>query len=240
MEDVFGVIVIISFIFLVGGMIKPSWFVFWGARSRRGALIWLVVLVFALVGFGKTNITNIPDHRILSDVHTRKIKRVVEIELDKRISEDELRQIANAIHKKSPGFERTFILYSISGENSVSAWAATEFNPDLSVTILGASKEEFERLGQSVDKIDGDIFGRWISHNGYTSVITAYDAKEKTYIIERYGDGSEHENEYIKTQQDGLIRLEIDNDHGEYYLINKKGELEFWNDNGMFYTAKAM
>lgn len=62
----------------------------------------------------------------------------------------------------------------------------------------------------------------------------------KTFIRSTFADGSSGTKEFVTQKVSGKSVL-VDaegSDFGEYYLVNAEGDLEFWGENGNFYTAK--
>ncbi|WP_027358393.1 hypothetical protein [Desulforegula conservatrix] len=184
------------------------------------------------------------NYKIVKDEAFGNIKRTVDVVLPERIDEQMLTSIAKEIHdKRANDFERTFICYSIAGEKALSAWATTHFNPDLKVEIIGATKQDHEKL-LTKDKTDmpENLIGSWLSHNGSEHKVVAYKKNGKVFIRNIYPDGSSFEEQHKLTTYKGLKKFQTETDRsiGEYFLINAKGELEFWSKNGNFYTAKPI
>lgn len=181
----------------------------------------------------------IAEYKILEDVVKRNIKRTVEVELPERLDETELTKLAEHIKGLSnKEVERTFIGYRIAGADPNQAyWATTNYNPNLEVKIMGESATSYENMkGQGLP--EGDVIGSWMVNRGMEYRMTAYSKNGQTYIQSVYGDGSSSDDLYILTETDKGTKLEEDNDFGEYFIINSKGGLEFWSDNGNYYTAK--
>lgn len=179
------------------------------------------------------------EYNILEDTVKSNIKRTVEVELPERLDEVELKRLAEHIKGLSnKDVERTFIGYRIAGNDPKQAyWATTHYNPTLKVNIMSEIATNYENM-KGKDLPEGDVIGSWMVNRGLEYRMTAYNKDGKTYLQSAYGDGTSSDEIYFLTETDRGTRIEEDNDFGEYYLINSEGELEFWSDNGNYYTAK--
>lgn len=235
-----------SLVAFVGAMFKPTFFVRWGQRTRKGAFAYLGAAFLALVVVAGINgnqpekAVALPQYKIVKEKTMGNIKRQVDVVLNERVSELELKALAKEIKASSRSYDRLFIFYSIKGESSITAWATTHYNPDLKVVILNGTKVEVQQMKTAPADVEGEVFGRWLSTNGYTCTMTAYKVNGKVFVKSVYGDGSESKVEYTLTNINGKQRLEKPNDFGEYYMIAPNGDLEFWSKNGNYYTANKL
>ena len=192
----------------------------------------------------KTDIKSFPEYKILEDTVKRNIKRTVEVELSSRMDEEALIALAEKIYAMSDAkVERTFITYRLANEGDGTAWATTHYNPEFKVDIVGATASDYERI-KNTDISKGEEIGSWMVSRGMDSKVTAYKKDGQVYIQELYDFGplSKEDKVYESTQLDTGLKLQDENgkDHNEYYVINKKGDLEFWSDNGNYYTAPKL
>ncbi|WVV48896.1 hypothetical protein THH46_10355 [Pseudomonas sp. NA13] len=70
--------------------------------------------------------------------------------------------------------------------------------------------------------------------------MVGYRKGGKIFIRSTFTDGSSGTKEFVSKKVSGRSVL-VDaegSDFGEYYLVNVQGDLEFWGENGNFYTAK--
>lgn len=74
---------------------------------------------------------------------------------------------------------------------------------------------------------------------GYEYKMAAYKNDDQTYIRSIFGDGSSSDEVYEQSQSEKGIKLQDEGgkERGEYFIINHKGNLEFWSENGNYYTA---
>ncbi|WP_299078878.1 hypothetical protein [uncultured Paraglaciecola sp.] len=172
------------------------------------------------------------------------IKHSIDISLNKKISKDELASLAQKL-KGSAQYERTFIGYVINmSEVKNGYWATTHFNPDLNVKILGLTIEQEREMESERELGEGkEIVSRWVDDRPYIGAkITVYQEDEKFYMMSLYGDKSSSVEEIKITKHKNGRKVEAleSNGFGEYFLINKKGALEFWSSTSNYYTAKEI
>ncbi|MCG7565876.1 hypothetical protein MHM95_06190 [Pseudoalteromonas sp. CnMc7-15] len=200
-----------------------------------------VTVFFTLLGCsdaGKDS--DLPNYRIIEDEVNGNIKRTVEVELHSRTDAENLELLAERIYGLSNvDVERTFIGYRIAGSHkNQSYWATTHYNPTLEINIIGESASDHKKI-ENAPLVDGEVLGVWIAHWGYEYKVTAYEQEDKTYIRSTFGDGSSSDEAYDRSQSDRGIKLQSESgeERGEHFIINHKGDLEFWSKNGNYYTA---
>lgn len=185
-------------------------------------------------------VVTIPEYKIIEDTVKRGIKRTVEVELASRTNEEALKALAEKIYGLSDEkVERTFIGFRIAGNDVNQAyWATTHYNPNLKVNILGRNASDYEKV-KNAPLPEGEIIGTWLVSRGVDYKMSAYKKDGQTYIQNIHSDGSTSDEVYELTQSDKGIKLQDEGgkDFGEYFIINQKGDLEFWSDNGNYYTA---
>lgn len=186
-------------------------------------------------------VEKLPEYKIVEDTVKGDIKRTVEVELSSRMDEESLIALAEKIYALSDAkIERTFITYRLASGGDGSAWATTHYNPEFEVNIVGATASDYERI-KNTNISKGELIGSWMASRGMDSKVTAYKKDGQIYIQELYDFGplSKEDTVYESTQLDKGLRLQDESgkDHNEYFIINKNGDLEFWSENGNYYTA---
>lgn len=164
-------------------------------------------------------------------------KRSVEVLLNERVDEKQLEAIAEYLYEDRDG--NTFIGYHLDGEGDYAYWATSHYNPDLNVRIMGSTQDEqAEMAGHGIEEQEG-LIGRWNVSRGYNSVITFYEKDGQKRISQKFQDGSEMDLELYEQEVNGDIRYSDDTgkDIGEYFVIGDNGKLQFWSENGNYYTA---
>lgn len=181
------------------------------------------------------------EFNIRSEDNKRDIKRVVEVDLPKRIDENQIKIIADEIKfgdKKE--YERTFIVFFIPEmENS---WATVSFDPDYKLTMLGSSEQNHEALKVKDVAITGKKLGEWNANWGFEYKVIFEEKDGKVFRHQIFADGKQkpEEIQVIDIKGQNAYQDSTGKEHGEYYIINKAGDLEFWSENGNYYTAKKI
>ncbi|SOC51017.1 hypothetical protein SAMN05421509_10176 [Chromohalobacter canadensis] len=177
------------------------------------------------------------DYDIIKDTKQGSLKRTVEVMLPTRMGSQQLKSLADKIHE--PGFDKTFIGYNIQGESPGHYWATTHYTPDLKVNILGSTLDEHVSLDQDNVEVDGEILGKWHSNRMPEHSIVFYSQDGNLFVKRKFSDGSVLEGELTQEEQDGktIYYDESGKQHGEYYVIASDGDLQFWSENGNYYTA---
>jgi hypothetical protein len=210
-----------------------------------------IVVLVLLVGCSNntsknSNESKSLEYSIIKDDSKRDIKRVVQIMLKDYINETTLKKIALEVKSNCPkSYQRTFIGYFVENENKdLGYWATTNFNPTLKINIIGLTVEEKAILmNKPKSTLDKKVLGSWIDNQSSMLInrVTLFTLDKKLYLEKIYADGS-GEKKLVMKEKDkkGLLKIIFKDKKKQYYLINKKNELEFWNDKGHYYTAKSI
>jgi len=169
-------------------------------------------------------------------------KRTVEVTLYQRVNEDTLEKIALAI--KADGqrsVERTFIGYRLEQQDPDTAyWGTTHYNPELRVHVSGLTAKQYDTyLNYDLSQDYEQILGSWLVERGTNAVIVAFEKDGQVYIDYFYpGEGAfGHAYERQELENGGLRLQQADDEFGEYFVVTADGDLQFWSDNGNYYTA---
>jgi hypothetical protein len=164
--------------------------------------------------------------------------------LEKKLSNDELAEIANNLRKTRTKYDKLWISFYLNDTKLDGvAWAIANFTPDLKVEIIGTTEKEENELKKNAENVDGKIIGKFYENQYLSATCTVYENNGNTFIKMSFSDGSSSVTEMKTKELPNGTRLEDKegNPHGEYYVLSKKGELEFYNsENKMFTTAKKI
>ncbi len=165
----------------------------------------------------------------------------IEVRLNKKLTKEELKIIANNLRGTRKSYDKLWIFYYLPEMKVGSgAWATTHFTPDLEVEILGSTIAEEKSAIEKINVI-GNVIGTW-SEEQYTSTkVVIYKEKEKIYIKTIYKNGQESVEELIaKKIKSGMKYEEAEgNPNGEYYVLENDGNLGYYNkQNNRFTIAK--
>lgn len=163
-------------------------------------------------------------------------KRSVEIQLDDRITERQLRWIDDQIMGRgTERVERTFIGYRLKGQPFSMYWATTHHNPSREVRIQGLSIEEFAKfLALEVpETMSGTLVGTWIRDVGKLSTLyVMYRKNGRLLMAQLTADGGEAFNVRLETKRvNRTLRFyEKGNGFGEYFTFDALGVMNMWDD----------
>jgi len=159
----------------------------------------------------------------------------IKVELNKRASSADLRRLAKDLGKHHKNYFRTWIFYFLKGQDSSrGAWATSHFDPTLSVKIIGATKEEFQKIAST--QTEGEVIGRWEKVGGLGGIYSFLKKNGKLTIVIKYPDGSNFESRLKKSGS----TYRFDNPHGEYFKIEPNGNLGCYGKRGKFDEIKEI
>lgn len=171
------------------------------------------------------------------------IKRSLDVRLNRRVSEGVLRSIAMELKSSDPAtYERTFIVYLLPDMKvGAGAWATTHFNPNLEVRILGLTVEQEQRLRTETRPASRVVVGSWLDESaaGTANKVTIFREGGKLFMERKYPDGSSGKQEMIEKRVAGGMRFEkkAGSQFGEYYLIDRQGNLQCLDRDGQVWVA---
>ena len=184
-------------------------------------------------------------YTIIDKSNMGNIKSSIDIRLEKKVSKEFLHKLAlklqKAEHRK---YDRMFITYYLPGMKPGSgAWATSHFNPSLEVKILGMTIEEEKTLKSESKGSSRDKIGEWLDESPYVGAkYTFLRRNDKIIMIRKFKDGSGSEKEMIQKKQSGKLRFDEKggNDFGEYYLIERNGNLGIYDNSGLISTIRPI
>lgn len=204
-----------------------------------------IFVLSAMLGTVQAEAVDGATYSIISDNDFRDVKRSIDVRLDKKVSVEALRTIAQKLkNMERKKYERTFIGYYLPNmEVGAGAWATSHFDPELEVRILGLTAEEEEKMARAANSTSRDVVGIWMDDRPYVgAMITIYRENKKLYLESKYKDGSGSTEEITETQSTIGTKLveQGGNPHGEYFVLDKKGNLQAGGNNGIFLKYKKL
>jgi len=180
---------------------------------------------------------------IIKDDKNERLKKVnIDVRLDKEISKIELKKIGLKIKEERPEFDKFWIFYYLPEHKTGNgAWAITHFKPELEIEILGATQEASKEMNEK--KVTGTILNIWNDNDAIMpNKIYLVNENDKLFVKTIYAKNSYSEateiiNEVTEVKRNGLIRYNYDNNHGDYYVLEKNGNLGLYDDEGKFKEA---
>lgn len=196
---------------------------------------------------GQTEDIRAWSYEITSDTSLHHYKRTVEVRISERVSESELRDLGEEIlNTASRRYDRTFITYYLTSMKVGSgAWATTHCDPDMKVAICGTTSDQKKTLIAESQKRNAgrDMIGTWRIEAPYVSRTIALfreDGKIERERIWKDGSSSIVEMSETKTKL-GMRYQEKDADgSSDYYIINKKKDLELCDSYGLVDTGSQI
>jgi len=185
----------------------------------------------------------IPEYDIIDSDGNKAIGLNVTVRIQERFSASEMESISNHIRSTRKQYTTLRIFYLLPKmEVGHGAWATAHFTPNLELKIVGSTSEEKIKLEEV--KVTGLIKNTWkiydafgdgkvylVEENGKLFIKTIYAPSSM------YGDNpTEIKSEVHESNMRGLKRLSYGND-GEYYLIDKNGNLGLYDSDGKIYEA---
>ena len=190
--------------------------------------------------------TKIPaevSYPVIKDYHDKfpaNSRRLVDVRLNMKVTEEVLREIALEIKTSVPEqYERTMIAYYLPEEVigvKNSPWATTDFMPTLDVRILGMTTVDEARLRSLTLTTDGEKIGSWLidyQSGGHIDVI--YEDKGPR-LATFYPDGQRNLSPMVEFPAEGGRRFRV-KDSTETYEIDKAGVLRLMAADGRVFAG---
>lgn len=180
-------------------------------------------------------------YKVISVDRIRRIKCSYEIVLEQKISEDDLRALANSIRaQEGREYDRFFIGYYLPGmKPGAGGWATTHFDPTLEVKILGLTIDQETELRARLKGKQAD--GAWIDQGLGTRALLLRHTDAGFFMDWYSPDSPVLTYELSVHERYGQARYIIkDNDFGEYYTIAGNGDLAIWDTEGLIQTLKPL
>lgn len=165
--------------------------------------------------------------------------RKVEVMLPRRLNDTELAEVAKAIRADTKfKADKTFIGFRVEGQTEKTYWANASFDPDYRTALIGVSAKDYKTL-QALDlKGYPNRIGSWLRDGALGHVMVLYKQKDKYAIDSVFPSGGKNTQHYVgKKLPDGGLRLDDpESDFNEYYVVDAKGNLQGWGENGVYMT----
>lgn len=201
-----------------------------------------VIVLTACVGEDSTD-SKLPEgvsYSIIDEDQNESLKKTnINVRLNKKVDDTTLKIIAEELKAERSQFQNLWIFYYLPGmEVGSGAWATTHFSPKLKVQILGSTEEEDEVTSQT-DDISGEVIGKWRSDKSLmgAALIMYKGEGGKLFMQTNFKSGNPMTEELSESTSSGSMRYDYENTHGEYYLIEKNGNLGMYDSDGKYDEA---
>ena len=181
------------------------------------------------------------------------VKDVFFVRLREKVTtKDVLGGLADEIRRKgSPGKERTVIWFYLpvvdafkEGGPFGAPWALADFNPELKIDVYGLNAEQEAELSASPIPPGWDVIGRWLEDcNGGEGLYTIYRTGGVLYLETMGGrPGGGLVKELVEVGYSAGKRFERKkiSRAGDHYLINRKGDLEVRDNQGLISVCRKV
>lgn len=188
----------------------------------------------------------LPEYTLLETVLNNKRAFNVAVRIDKKLSDNQLKSIAqriksdiNAVSEKGVV---SFLLPEMEVDNG--AWAAVDFDREIKVRIIGQSITDEQKIKSGLKNIT-DYIGLWLD-NGIPGDVIIRIRKDKLegYVLEYIPVSdpkpSDLATQLIKTQKNGKTVFK-DTEHPEqFFLLENNGDLSVYDNYGFVSTYKKL
>jgi len=182
-------------------------------------------------------------YKIVNETINDSISKInLDIELGRKVNEQELTNLAYKLRGTRTKYDRVWISYTLPKMKVGSgAWATSHFTPNLEIKILGSTVKEESNSNNAAASFDGKQIGKWYEQQATSATYLYYEKDNKFFMKTIFKDGTSMETTINQKKVGNGIKLTDPEDtHGEYYIIAKNGDLEFYNkDNKKFATAQV-
>lgn len=176
------------------------------------------------------------------------LKVSYDVILKRRITKDELEQLARAIKAKHPYTERVFIGYFIAGTAQAKPprhdghWGSSHWEGNQVRLVPGPSEADIaaRRKAKGPPVPDGaKVLGRWFVPGGYGGHVVIYTKDGKTYLHQRYHDGSGTPDEVTARKHKAGTAYREPGGY-DYFVVTRAGDLELWDNSGKLPHDKSV
>jgi hypothetical protein len=168
------------------------------------------------------------------EVNTKLDKIQLDVTINEKINEVTLIELGNHLRSEHKDIGRLYIFYRLKGEEENMPYAYTHFTPDLEYDIMSTTKEQ-ETNNRDLSNFEGEIIGKWESKNAIPGgVLIYYEKNDSLFLRTIFPDGKYMDDEITESIVNGQKRLDHENLHGEYSIIEKNGNLGLYSPERKF------
>lgn len=198
---------------------------------RQYLFIFLICLIFSSCGDSSVAMPEGFTYKVVVAKHP--INNVVTVEINKRISLEQLKYLGNEVFKTLPERPKTFIGYVLPGmRENAGAWAITNYDPEQQIEIMGTTEEEFlKKQKRTANLVQGSL-GVWegVEPNKFNYALIDSAGFHLFKMV--YPDYIITDTVSVK-HNDGETFIYHRNTNGkEFYKINVLDQLVYYNDLG--------
>ncbi len=159
-------------------------------------------------------------------------KNEVYVNISQDLTIGQIATLANMIYDELPKQRRSYIFYKRDQYNGT--WATSHYDPELEIIILGVSDKQ---IGSVESKTEGKIIGKWRTDKYRFAVLLSEKTDGQYIATTMYNFGEPIVREVECQNISNGTKLFFPNDHGEYYVVYKNGNLGLYSNNGKYDEA---
>ena len=182
-------------------------------------------------------------YKIVNETINDTISKInLDIELSRKVNEQVLTNLAYKLRGTRTKYDKVWISYTLPKMKIGSgAWATSHFTPNLEIKIIGSTDKEESNSNNAATNFEGKQIGKWYEQQATSATYLYYEKGNKFFMKTIFKDGTSMEATINqKKVGNGLKLTDPEDTHGEYYIVAKNGDLEFYNnDNKKFATAQV-
>ena len=169
-------------------------------------------------------------------------KLELNVRIQKELNKTQLETISNDIKDKVDSLDNIMIFfYTPDIEIGTGAYAVAKFDHSLDIDIQRASAEEKTKMNNATLDEKAKIIGKWNDPTLYMErKITIYTINDTLKIRYVYKDGSFGDKLLKTVKEKGLTRYNIVDNSGEWYVLEKNGNLSTWGEGGKYDEMKSI
>ena len=179
-------------------------------------------------------------YKVIKDESNERLeKNQLTIEINKKLNLQQLATLAEQIYDSKPRQRRFYIFYLVPGMRiGAGAWAISHFDPELKIEILGSTMDQDSERDSLVIATGGELVGKWHEEQYTAANYVIFKKNGRVFLKTVFGKGSINDDELISKKVRNGIRYDYkENPHGEYFVVNQDGQLEFYNREGKNFTT---
>lgn len=183
-----------------------------------------------------------PRYRITAD-EAGEIHRMVEVRIERRQTEAELKAIAKAIQEREARpFRRTLVnFYLPSMKPGHGAWATATHTKDITVRIVGLRVDEEETYTAEARADNRNLVGTWLTSTpAAPGRLTIYRERGKLFAEWRLRNGTKTTDEVVESRAGNGRRFDNRPTTAEHYVLVSGGELELRQGDQLVAVAEAI
>jgi len=186
--------------------------------------------------------TGTKGHRILTE-EAGEIHRTVEVRLERRLAEPELKALARSLSESSARqFRRTLINFYLPGMKvGDGAWATATHTNDVAVRINGLRLDEEQALSAEARADSRSVIGTWLTSTPAAPGRLTILRENGRLIAEwRLRNGITTTDQLVEARQGASRRFDTMPQSAEHFVLSAAGELELRQGDRLIATAEKI